>query len=171
MCKQDFKIVHRSATKWDKLWIDQAQRFSEESKDRSTRVGCVIVTPDNKLVSSGWNGFPRGVDDTIDERHNRPEKYNWAIHAELNAILNHAHTGGSSLVGCTAYLNYEITGICSGCMGCLRNAGIVRVIGPSTTFPGVADGQEDTYSSGPTQAIAAETDIEMIIVDYEPRRQ
>lgn len=166
MPSQDFDIIRRPATKWDKLWIDSAQRYSEESKDRSTKIGCVIVKNDIP-ISQGWNGFARGVDETLDERHERPEKYKWVIHAEMNAILNHARYGGPGLDGCIAYMNYE-PGVCSNCLNSLAQVGIKAIIGPNVPFPGKGRGTHYDINIAPV--IAAETNIEIHSVDYEPRR-
>jgi dCMP deaminase len=74
--------------------MDLAKHFASWSKDRSRKVGAVIVNPDTRvLLVSGYNGFPRGVNDNVDARHQRPEKYMWTIHAEENAVVNAARHG------------------------------------------------------------------------------
>lgn len=158
----------RTADKWDILWIDTAHRFAKQSKDRSVQVGCVIVTPDKRtLVSQGWNGFPRNVDDTIDARNDRPEKYYWVVHAELNAILNHARTGGTSLVGCVAYINWSPNpGVCSHCLASLHQAGIIEVIGPDRKFAGSSTQTHYCTNDIPDQ-MSKETGTKRIIVDYK----
>lgn len=162
-----FDVVYRDTTKWDMLWIDQAQRYSEVSKDRSTKVGCVLVKGDIPL-SQGWNGFARGVDDDVDERHERPEKYKWVIHAELNAILNHARHGGPGLIGCVAYMNYR-PGVCSHCVACLAQVGVTAIVGPTTPFPGVGRGKHYDVDIAPIMAF--ETNIKIWAVDYDPIRK
>ncbi len=161
--------IHK-ADKWDILWIDTAQRFSEESKDRSTKVGCVLVTPDRKtFISSGWNGFPRGINDDVDERHERPEKYMWVIHAERNSIYNHARDGGVGLIGAVAYMNY-LPFPCSNCLGSFVQAGISLIIGPDIAFPGVGKGKEYDLDNI-TPQIFAETGIQYRAVDYVSRAE
>ena len=64
---------------------------AEWSKDRSTKVGCVVIGPDREVRSMGYNGFPRGINDEIERRHARPDKY--TEHAERNAIYNAARVG------------------------------------------------------------------------------
>lgn len=98
--------------------MDLARQVSTRSKDRSTKVGCVIVGPDNEIRSTGYNGFPRGINDRNEARHQRPEKYLWTEHAERNAIYN-AAGAGIALSGCTAYLPWFP------CMDCAR--GLVQV--------------------------------------------
>jgi dCMP deaminase len=155
--------------KWDILWIDQAQRFAEESKDRSTKVGCVLVTADRKtFISSGWNGFPRGVRDDIDSRHERPEKYNWVIHAERNAVYNHSRHGGPGLEGAIAYLNWFPIP-CSNCLGSFVQSGIRIIIGPNVPFAGVGSGTNYDVDEISRQ-IFEETGVTYYPVDYEPRR-
>jgi dCMP deaminase len=80
---------------WDRYFSDIAVLISGRSKDQSTQVGSVIVK-DNTVISTGYNGFPRGVNDDISERHERPEKYSWTCHAEENAILNAARIGAKT---------------------------------------------------------------------------
>lgn len=73
--------------KWDRRFLNLAKLISTFSKDPSTKVGAVIVDSKNRLVSTGYNGFPRGVSDNEELLNDRDEKYIRIIHAELNAIL------------------------------------------------------------------------------------
>ena len=113
----------REAT-WDNRWMSLALLFASWSKDRSRQVGCVIVDEDNGLISQGWNGFPRGVDDEPDDRHERPAKYEWTKHAEENAFLNAARKGISTK-GCTIYIPWFP---CANCAGDIVQAGIREVV-------------------------------------------
>jgi dCMP deaminase len=78
---------------WDIRFMQLAQHIGQWSKDRSRGVGCVIVGSDNDILATGYNGFPRGINDDIEERHGRPLKYLWTEHAERNAIYNAARRG------------------------------------------------------------------------------
>ncbi|MGY6246215.1 deoxycytidylate deaminase [Bosea thiooxidans] len=98
---------------WDRYFMNIAGQVALKSKDRSTQVGCVIVGPDHEILATGYNGFPRGIDDDAPERHERPEKYFWTEHAERNAIYAAARIG-TPLKGCTAYVTL------SPCMDCAR---------------------------------------------------
>jgi dCMP deaminase len=98
---------------WDSRFMAIAEQVSAWSKDRSRRVGCVIVGPENELRSTGYNGFPRGVDDDAQYRHDRPMKYKWTEHAERNAIYNAARIG-TPLAGCRLYVTWLP------CMDCAR---------------------------------------------------
>src|SRR5262245_49631273 len=98
---------------WDSRFMRLAEHIGGWSKDRSTRVGCVIVGPNREIRSTGYNGFPRGVEDLVDERHSRPAKYKWTEHAERNAIYNAARIG-VSIDGCAMYVPWFP------CMDCAR---------------------------------------------------
>lgn len=132
---------------WHEHFIDMAELIAKKSKDRSTKVGCVIVGPDNEVRSTGYNGFPRGVADEEDARHDRPVKYDFMEHAERNAIYNAARVGIPTK-DCTLYLNYEPCP-CSDCTRAIIQSGIRRVIGPSRPFPGKGEHwKENMANSG-----------------------
>ena len=103
-------------------FIKLADVVAEKSKDRSTKVGVVVVGPDREIRSTGYNGFPRGINDDIDERHERPAKYDWTEHAERNAVYNAARMG-QSLKDCTMYFNWEPCP-CVDCARAIIQAGI-----------------------------------------------
>lgn len=94
--------------------MELAKHVAAWSKDRSRQTGCVIVGPDREVRSLGYNGFARGVDDSVESRHQRPAKYLWTEHAERNAIYNAARYG-VSLDGCSAYIPWYP------CMDCARS--------------------------------------------------
>ena len=98
---------------WDTRFMNLARHIAEWSKDRSRKVGAVVVGPANEVRALGYNGFPRGIDDDSPDRHERPEKYLWVEHAERNAIYNAARIG-VSLSGCKMYLPWFP------CMDCAR---------------------------------------------------
>ena len=79
-----------------------AEHVATRSKDPSTQVGAVLVR-DRTVISSGYNGFPRGVNDRVPERFERPLKYMFTIHAEENALLNAARIGVKT-EGATCYV-------------------------------------------------------------------
>jgi dCMP deaminase len=111
-------------TNWHKRFMDLAIHIASWSKDRSTKVGCVIVGPDNEIRATGYNGFPRGLNDDVDERHARPAKYRWTEHSERNAIYNAARIG-VPLGGCRMYLPWFP---CMDCARALVQSGIVQLI-------------------------------------------
>ena len=103
---------------WTEYFLNIAEQVKLKSKDQSTQIGAVIVGQDNEVLSTGYNSFPRGLQDNMDERQERPEKYFWFEHAERNAIYNAARIG-VSLKNSTIYLTSGIP-----CMDCAR--GIVN---------------------------------------------
>lgn len=109
---------------WDRYFIQMSQLVASKSKDRSTKVGCVIVGPDNEVRSTGYNGFPRGIDDKIEARHERPVKYQWTEHAERNAIYNAARAGIST-GGCRIFLQWFP---CVDCARAIIQSGICEVV-------------------------------------------
>jgi dCMP deaminase len=115
-----------SARKWDIRFLELAAFISRWSKDPSTKVGCVVVGPDREVRSTGFNGFPRGVED--DSRlDDRAQKYPLICHGEENAIM-HAARIGISLKGCTAYVTWAP---CCRCARSLIQAGIGAVKYPA----------------------------------------
>ena len=98
--------------KWQLRFLRMAYQTASWSKDASTQVGCVIVTPNGKPRSFGFNGMPMGVDDTLPERHERPEKYLWFEHAERNAF----YLADRSLAGCILFSTHIL------CPDCARGA-------------------------------------------------
>lgn len=96
------------------------------SKDRSTKLGAIILGPGFEIRAMGYNGFPRGVNDEIESRHERPIKYEYTEHAERNAIYNAARVG-TPLDGCRLLLESPI-GICCPCARGIINVGIRQVV-------------------------------------------
>lgn len=117
----------RSTDWWDGWFLGLASYISTASKDPSTQVGCVIVGPDREIRATGYNGFPRGVDDSEERLNNRELKYSLVVHAEENSLLYAARVG-VSLKGCTAYVTWPP---CTRCAVSMIQAGIVEVIYPS----------------------------------------
>lgn len=112
--------------KWDKRFLALAHHIAEWSKDPSTQVGCVVVGPDREIRSTGFNGFPRGIEDALSRLENREQKYALICHAEENAIM-HAARIGISLKGCIAYVTWPP---CTRCTRSLIQAGVHTVVYP-----------------------------------------
>lgn len=112
---------------WDEYFMGVSLLASMRSKDPSTQVGACIVSDDNKIMSVGYNGFPRGCSD--DEfpwersaENQNDTKYPFVCHAELNAILN---AGGQSLVGARIFVALFP---CNECAKAIIQSGIKEVI-------------------------------------------
>ena len=119
--------MKQTYTHWDRYFLEIAQTAAKKSKDPSTQVGAVIVRPDNSIVSLGYNGFPRGIADTVERLHHRPTKYSLVIHAEMNAILS----AKEPLNGYTLYTTPLMP--CDRCFVHVIQAGIKRVVFPPAT--------------------------------------
>ena len=115
------------SSKWDARFLDLAKHISDWSKDPSTKVGCVVVGEDREIRSTGFNGFPRGIEDTAARLNDREKKYPMICHAEENAIM-HAARIGISLKSCTAYVTWPP---CSRCARSLIQAGVREVVYPA----------------------------------------
>lgn len=117
---------------WDTYFFRLAELVATKSKDPSTKVGVVVVGPDHEIRSTGFNGFPRGVDETDPKRWERPTKYLFVEHAERNAIYNAARMG-LSLKGCTMYMNFHPIP-CIDCAKGVVQSGIKEVRGRFVDF-------------------------------------
>jgi dCMP deaminase len=109
---------------WDEYFMSMCYFIAMKSKDQNTKNGSVIVGPDNEIRSTGYNSFPRGINDNLQERQERPEKYYWLEHGERNSIYNAARIG-VSLKDCRMYT------LGTPCMDCARGivqSGISEVI-------------------------------------------
>lgn len=77
----------RFLNKWDKRFLELAKHVASWSKDPSTKVGAVIVDKSHRVISVGFNGFPRGIEDSEEFLNNKEEKYKRILHAEQNALI------------------------------------------------------------------------------------
>jgi dCMP deaminase len=116
------------AMKWTQRFLDLAAVVAAWSKDPSTKVGAVAVSPHTRAVlETGYNGLPRGVEDQPC-RMERPAKYLWTAHAEENLV---AHAARKTLEGATVYVTHLC---CANCTRMLINAGVRRIVcGPGLT--------------------------------------
>ena len=138
---------------WDEYFMGVAKLAAMRSKDPNTQVGSCIVSPDNNILSMGYNGFPKGCpdDDFPWEREAEDElftKYPYVTHSELNAILNYR---GGSLDGAKLYVSLFP---CNECAKAIIQAGIRTVVYDS-----------DKYADSP-QTIAAKRMFDAAGVRY-----
>ena len=110
---------------WDKKFLDMAKQVSTWSKDPSTCIGAIIVGKNRNVLSTGYNGFPRGIEDKESRLNDRPTKYKFVVHGELNAILNAAFNG-TALESSTIYV-YGLP-VCPECAKAIIQCGISRVV-------------------------------------------
>ena len=118
---------------WDEYFMGLAHLSALRSKDPNTQVGACIVDKDNKIVSVGYNGMPRGVKDTdvpwAREGGFKETKYAYVVHAELNAILNTPR----SLKDCTLYVSLFP---CNECAKAIIQSGIKKIVYESDKYNG-----------------------------------
>lgn len=106
---------------WDEYFMKIAETVALKSKDPSSKMGCVIVDKNKRVVSLGYNGMVQGADEAKMTLSERPMKYYFAIHSEMNAVI-FAH---QDLSGCTVY-NRVAT--CENCLKYCLQAGITRFV-------------------------------------------
>lgn len=112
-------------TDWDDRYLDLAEHFASWSKDPSSKIGAVAVGEHGQILSQGYNGFPRGVEDTLHRWHDKKIKYDYVVHAEKNVIYN-ASLNGVSLNGSTLYV-FGLP-VCNECAKAIVQVGIKRVV-------------------------------------------
>jgi dCMP deaminase len=137
---------------WDTYFLKMCDTVALRSKDLSTKVGCVITTCDHRVVSTGYNGFPRGIYDKVSDMHSpafnekikarfeRPMKYLITVHGEQNAFYNAAYQGVSTK-DCILYVNSLPP--CSKCVLAIIQSGILEVHCNYTSIP--ERWMEDTF--------------------------
>ena len=104
---------------WTNYFLGIAKVVSLRSHDIHTQHGCVITDRNNRILGVGYNGFPKGMDDSILPTY-RPEKYTWMIHAESNALSNCVIRPDN----CIAYVTGQS---CNDCIMALWQEGITEV--------------------------------------------
>lgn len=109
---------------WNEYFLNIVEQIKLKSKDESTQVGALIVNDENTIVSTGYNSFPRGLNDNLKERQERPIKYYYIEHAERNAIFNAVRLGVSTK-NTTIYLTSGLP--CADCARAIINSGIKKI--------------------------------------------
>jgi dCMP deaminase len=113
--------------KWDKRFVELSEFVSKWSKDPNAQVGAVVVSPRGGAVSTGYNGFPIGVEDSADRLEDNALKQELVVHAEQNALIS----AGSKAEGATIYVWGKP--VCAHCAGAIIQAGIKRVVALNPT--------------------------------------
>ena len=117
---------------WDQRFLSMADLVSGWSKDPSTKVGAVIVTPENVVVSIGYNGFAQAMPDVKSHYANREEKYSRIVHSETTAIV----LARKDVRDHTIYVTLPP---CDRCAVTIIQAGIMRVVCAEATDDGVKE--------------------------------
>ena len=122
---------------WHDYYLNMCDAVAITSKDLSTKVGCVITSPDHRVRSTGYNGLPRGLADHVAPQYSqefndkinmrlthRPMKMLITVHAEQNAFYNSSYLGVST-AGCILYVNSLPP--CTKCALAILQCGVVEV--------------------------------------------
>jgi dCMP deaminase len=142
------------STNWTERFFELSQNISKWSKDPSKKIGAVAIDPITKrILSTGYNGFPRGIDDSPERLNERQVKYTYVVHAEMNVIYN-ACANGVSLANSHLY----VTGlpICSECAKGIIQVGISKVF--IKVFENVPDTWKESWKN--TTAMFAEAGLQ-----------
>ena len=142
---------------WDERYLDLAENVSSWSKDPSRKIGAVAVGNKGQILSQGYNGFPRGITDSVERYNDKETKYRYVVHAEMNVIYN-ATYNGISLDGATLY----VTGlpVCSECAKGIIQTGVKRVVMRATDVP-----EKWFISFATTAKMFNEANIEWELID------
>jgi dCMP deaminase len=105
---------------WTDYFLGLAKVVSQRSHDIHTQHGCVITDQNNRILGVGYNGFPRGLQDSKLPTQ-RPDKYNWMVHSERNALANCVVRPDNGI----AYVTGQC---CNDCVISLWQEGITKVI-------------------------------------------
>jgi len=111
--------------KWDYRFMSIAEEISTWSKDPSSKIGAVIVNDERRILATGYNGFPKGIEDTDERLNDRGQKYPLIVHAEMNCLMNALYSG-VSVRGATLYV-YGLP-VCAECTKSVIQSGIIRVV-------------------------------------------
>lgn len=119
---------------WDEYFMGVSLLAAQRSKDPNTQVGACIIDDQNRILSTGYNGFPQGCSDD-NFPWNRDEsrgetKYQFVVHAELNAVLN---ARGKNLAGSKLYVSLFP---CHECAKAIIQAGVSEVVYLSDKYNG-----------------------------------
>ncbi len=154
---------------WDEYFMGIAMLAARRSKDPNTQVGACIVSQDNIIISTGYNGMPKGCSD--DEfpwgREGDDAKYPYVVHAELNAVLN---ANGRDLRNSRLYVALFP---CNECAKAIIQSGVKEVIYLSNKY---SDSMATLASRRMLDAAGVKctqlrTDLKNILLDFVPEEE
>lgn len=154
---------------WDEYFMGVALLASKRSKDPNTQVGACIVDQNNVILTTGYNGFPKGCSD--DEfpwdREGENTKYPYVVHAELNAILN---ASGKDLKGARIYVDLFP---CNECAKAIIQSGIKEVIYLSDKYANTPATQASKLmlTTAGVRLTQMHPDIDNIVLDFKKGEQ
>lgn len=123
-------LESRPMGKWDERFCNLAKYISDWSKDPNAKVGAVILSKAGGDISVGYNGFPMGVEDSVERLQDKDQKLELIVHAEQNAII----AAGSRAHGACIFVWGKP--VCARCAGTIIQAGIKRVVAIAPSLGG-----------------------------------
>ena len=151
---------------WDEYFMGVAKLAARRSKDPSTQVGACIVSPENIIISTGYNGMPKGCsDDEFSwDREGEETKYPYVVHAELNAILN---ANGRDLRGSRVYVALFP---CNECAKAIIQSGVKEVVYISDKYAGTKENiaSKRMMDAAGVKYSKLKSATERIIIDLTP---
>ena len=154
---------------WDEYFMGVAKLAAHRSKDPSTQVGACIVSPDNIIISTGYNGMPKGCSD--DEfpwnREGADTKYPYVVHAELNAILN---ANGRDLRGSRIYVALFP---CNECAKAIIQSGIREIYYLSDKYADTptTKASKRMLDAAGVKYVQLRTGVKTITLDFVPEEE
>ena len=151
---------------WDEYFMGIAMLAAKRSKDPSTQVGACIVSPENIIISTGYNGMPKGCSD--DEfpwgREGADTKYPYVVHAELNAILN---ANGRNLQGSRLYVALFP---CNECAKAIIQSGVKEVVYLSDKYNGSAENvaSKRMLKAAGVKVTPLQTNVKELTISFVP---
>ena len=157
---------------WDEYFMGIAMLAAHRSKDPNTQVGACVVSPDNIIISTGYNGMPKGCSDDTFPWERKADcvndtKYPFVVHAELNAILN---ANGRDLRGSKIYVALFP---CNECAKAIIQSGIKEVIYLSDKYAdtlGTLASKKMLDAAG-VQCTQLRTNRKTIMLDFTPEEE
>ena len=154
---------------WDEYFMGIAMLASKRSKDPNTQVGACIVSQDNIIISTGYNGMPKGCsdDEYSWEREGVDTKYPYVVHAELNAVLN---ANGRDLRGSKIYVALFP---CNECAKALIQSGVKEIYYLSDKYSDSLStlASKRMLDSAGVKYTQLRTKIEYLTLDFIPEEE
>ena len=154
---------------WDEYFMGVALLAAERSKDPNTQVGACIVSTDNIIISTGYNGMPKGCSDDVFpwDRTGEETKYPYVVHAELNAILN---ASGRDLRGSRIYVALFP---CNECAKAIIQSGISEVRYLSDKYKGTMGNlaSKRMLDAAGVKYTQLRTNVKTLTLDFTPEEE
>jgi dCMP deaminase len=112
--------MDKNIPNWSEYFMEIAKTIAKRSKDENTKVGAVLVDKTNRIIGTGYNGMPTAMNETV-ELWQRPTKYDYVIHAEMNCILHATRDIKGSKLYVTLFP-------CKECAKLIASAGITKIV-------------------------------------------